>query len=361
MPLSTENVLFALSKVIDPDLKKDLVSLGMIKNLSVNGQKVSFTINLTTPACPFKDSLKRACIKAVKENVDAGAEVEVDFEARTITRKTTEDNLLPGVKNIIAIASGKGGVGKSTVAANLALSLAASGAKVGLVDADIYGPSVPIMFDAVDKELTSIEEDGKTKVVPLEQYGISIMSIGFFVDASRALIWRGPMASGALKQLFTEVKWGELDYMLIDLPPGTGDIHLSLVQTLKLTGAVVISTPQEVALADARKAVAMFENDKVGVKIIGLVENMSWFTPAELPQNRYYLFGKGGCKNLAAEMNIPFLGEIPIVQSVCQSGDSGKPAVLHHDSIAKPYFDAIAGKLASEVSILNAAIENSSV
>lgn len=355
MAITIDNVMLALSRVIDPDLKKDLVSLGMIRNLEIEGNKISFTIYLTTPACPFKESLKKACIQSIKEHVDADAETEIVFESRTLAaKKESAEDFLPGVKNIIAIASGKGGVGKSTVAANLALSLAASGAKVALVDADIYGPSVPIMFGAVDKELTSVEENGKVKVIPMQKYGISLMSIGFFVDASKALIWRGPMASGALKQLFTEVKWGELDYMFIDLPPGTGDIHLSLVQTLKLTGAVVVSTPQEVALADARKAVAMFENSKVGVKILGLVENMAWFTPAELPDNRYYLFGNGGCKNLAQEMNIPFLGEIPIVQSVCQSGDSGVPAVLNENNLAKPYFDEIAGKLASRISILNA-------
>jgi ATP-binding protein involved in chromosome partitioning len=355
MTLSIDNVLNALSLVIEPDLKKDLVSLGMIKDLSLNGNNIAFTIVLTTPACPFKESMKRACTKAIKENIEDVGEITISLESKVTTaRKPKTEELLPEVKNIIAIASGKGGVGKSTVSANLALALAATGAKVGLLDADIYGPSVPMMFDAMDTPLESVEVEGKTKVLPLQKYGISIMSIGFFVDASRALIWRGPMASGALKQLFTDVVWGELDYLLIDLPPGTGDIHLSIVQMLKLRGAVVVSTPQQVALADARKAVAMFENDKVGVKILGMIENMAWFTPAELPQNRYYLFGHGGCRQLAQEMNIPFLGEIPLVQSVCQSGDAGKPAVLNHENIARPYFEEIAGKLASEISILNA-------
>ncbi len=354
MAISIDNVMVALSRVIDPDLKKDLVSLGMIRNLEVKENKISFTLYLTTPACPFKDSLKRACIRAIHEHVDSQAEIEISFDSRTLSgKKDTPGELLPGVKNIIAIASGKGGVGKSTVAANLALSLAASGAKVALVDADIYGPSVPLMFGVVDNELTSVEENGKVKVVPMEKHGILLMSIGFFVDASKALIWRGPMASGALKQLFTEVKWGELDYMFIDLPPGTGDIHLSIVQTLNLTGAVVVSTPQEVALADARKAVAMFDNPKVGVTTLGMVENMAWFTPAELPENRYYLFGEGGCKKLAEELNIPFLGQIPIVQSVCQAGDNGEPAVLNKQNLAKPFFDEIAGKLASRISVIN--------
>ncbi|MFN3557189.1 MAG: Mrp/NBP35 family ATP-binding protein [Bacteroidales bacterium] len=354
MLLSAENVLDALSKVIEPDFKKDLVSLGMIKDLQVNGRKVSFTILLTTPACPFKDSMEKACIRSIHDHVDADAEIEIKFESKVTSRRQQDEPLLPGVKNIVAVASGKGGVGKSTLAANLAVSLAASGARVGLVDADIYGPSVPMMFDAVDQELTATDVNGKTKVLPLERYGVQIMSIGFFVDASKALIWRGPMASAAFKQLFTDVQWGELDYLLIDLPPGTGDIHLSMVQTLKLTGAIVVSTPQKVALADARKAIAMFENSNVKVKVLGMVENMAWFTPEELPDNRYYIFGREGCKELAQQENIPFLGQIPLVQGVCQSGDQGKPIVAHHDSPVRIYFDQVAQLLAREISIENA-------
>jgi len=354
MTLSVENVLDALSKVIEPDLKKDLVTLGMIKDLEVEGKKVSFKIVLTTPACPFKDSMRKACIRSIHENVDKEAEVEISFESKVTSKRVENEPLLPGVKNIVAIASGKGGVGKSTVAANLSVSLASTGARVGLLDADIYGPSMPLMFDVVDKELKAIEVNGKTKVLPLEKYGVFLMSIGFFVDASKALIWRGPMASSALKQLFTDVEWGELDYLIIDLPPGTGDIHLSLVQTLKLAGVVIVSTPQQVALADAKKAVSMFENNNIKVKVLGMIENMSWFTPAELPENKYFIYGKDGCKNLAKEMHVPFLGQIPLVQSVCESGDSGKPAVLDEDNPAVPYFVKAAEMLAREISVENA-------
>jgi ATP-binding protein involved in chromosome partitioning len=354
MPLSVENVLDALRLVIEPDLKKDLVSLGMIRDVKIEGKNVSFTIILTTPACPLKESIRKACVQAIHDHVDPDAIVDVNMEARVTGKTVNQEPMLPGVKNIIAIASGKGGVGKSTLAANLAVTLARSGAKVGLVDADIYGPSLPVMFDAVNKELTAVESNGRTKVLPLEKYGISVISIGFFVDASKALIWRGPMASAALKQLFTDVQWGELDYMLIDLPPGTGDIHLSLVQSVKLSGAVIVSTPQEVALADARKAVSMFENNNIKVKVLGLVENMSWFSPAELPDNKYYIFGQDGCKNLARELNVPFLGQVPIIQGVRESGDAGKPAVMEDSNPATEYFTLIAGNLVREVSKENA-------
>jgi ATP-binding protein involved in chromosome partitioning len=354
MPLSVENVLNALSLVIEPDLKKDLVSLGMIRDVKIEGKKVSFTVILTTPACPLKESIKKACIQAIHDHVDKEADVDVLMEARVTGKSVNQEPMLPGVKNIIAIASGKGGVGKSTLAANLAIALAKSGAKVGLVDADIYGPSVPLMFDAVNQELQAVELNGKTKVLPLEKYGISVISIGFFVDASKALIWRGPMASAALKQLFTDVQWGELDYMLIDLPPGTGDIHLTLVQSVKLCGAVIVSTPQEVALTDARKAVSMFENNNIKVKVLGLVENMAWFTPLELPDSKYYIFGKDGGKELAGQMQVPFLGQVPLIQGVRESGDLGKPAAMDDNHPASSYFEEIAGNLAREVSVENA-------
>lgn len=354
MPVTVDNVLAALSNVIDPDLKKDLVSLGMIQDLEIKGTHVSFSLVLTTPACPLKESLKKACIRAIHDMVDAQATVEVNVTSKVTSHRETQEPLLPGVKNIIAVASGKGGVGKSTIAANLAVSLAATGARTGLIDADIYGPSVPLMFDIHEPRLEPVEENGKTKVAPIHKYGVDLLSIGFFVDPSSALIWRGPMASGALKQLLTDAAWGELDYMIIDLPPGTGDIHLSLVQSVPLTGVVIVTTPQEVALADARKAVNMFSNEKIKVPILGIVENMSWFTPAELPDNKYYLFGKDGGKRLSKELDLPLLAQIPLIQGVRESGDNGKPGVLDNNSPAQPFFQTLAEQTARQVSIVNA-------
>lgn len=353
MPLTVENVLAALSHVIDPDLKKDLVSLGMIRDLEINGKEVSFSLVLTTPACPLKDSLKKACIRAIHDMVDPEAKVQVHLSSRVTSPRESQQPLLGGVKNIIAVASGKGGVGKSTVAANLAVSLAATGASVGLVDADIYGPSVPLMFDMHDVAMQAVEENGKARVVPPKKYGVNLLSIGFFVDASTALIWRGPMASAALKQLFTDAHWGELDYMIIDLPPGTGDIHLSLVQSTPLTGVVIVTTPQEVALADARKAVNMFNNEKINVPILGIIENMSWFTPAELPQNKYFLFGNGGGAKLATELGLPLLGQIPLIQGVREAGDNGKPGALDSTNPAWPFFHQLAEETARQISIIN--------
>jgi ATP-binding protein involved in chromosome partitioning len=355
MSLSAENILQALSQVIDPDLKKDLVSLGMIRDLDVNGQQVNFTLVLTTPACPLKESIKKACIQAIHELVDNSAEVNITLTSR-VTGKTSQDQqpLLSGVKNIIAVASGKGGVGKSTVAANLAVSLAANGARTALVDADIYGPSLPLMFDLENAELKTIEINGKALIEPMEKYGVKLLSIGFFIDASRALIWRGPMATGALKQLFSDARWGELDYMIIDLPPGTGDIHLTLVQSIKLSGVVIVTTPQEIALADARKAVSMFQNENINIPVLGIVENMSWFTPSELPQNKYFLFGKNGGVKMAEQLGVPFLGQIPLIQGVREAGDKGKPEVLDTNSLAFPYFKNIAQQTARQLSIINA-------
>ncbi|HMP94691.1 MAG TPA: P-loop NTPase, partial [Phnomibacter sp.] len=287
--MTEQDILKALSNVQEPDLGKDLVTLNMVKDIEIEGNQVSFTVVLTTPACPMKDMIGNACVNAVKLLVNKEAEVTVNFTSHTTSSRQQNTMLLPGVKNIIAVVSGKGGVGKSTVAANLALALAQGGAAVGLMDADIYGPSVPIMFGVRgQRPLMKDAGNGMGMIVPLEKYGIKLMSIGLLVDDKNAVVWRGPMASSAIKQFITDVDWGELDYLVIDMPPGTGDIHLTMVQTVPVTGVVVVTTPQAVALADAKKGIAMFGQAQIKVPIIGLVENMSWFTPSELPQNRYY-------------------------------------------------------------------------
>jgi ATP-binding protein involved in chromosome partitioning len=357
MKVTERQVLDALSNVMEPDLKKDLVTLNMISDIKIEENSVEFSVILTTPACPLKESIKRACINAVNDNLGSEINVIVNLTSRVTSNRKPAETMLGGVKNIIAVASGKGGVGKSTIAANLAVALAKTGAKVGLIDADIYGPSVPIMFNLENEQPEVIEEDGKSKLVPILKYGVNLLSIGFFVDPSKALVWRGPMASGALNQLFSDGKWGELDYMVIDLPPGTGDIHLTLVQSLQVTGVVVVSTPQNVAMADARKAVNMFREEKINVPILGIVENMSYFTPAELPDNKYYIFGKDGCSGLAKEFDIPLLGQIPIVQGICESGDKGSPIVLDETSPVHDAFIKLAENVAQQISIRNNTME----
>ncbi len=302
-----KDILKALSSVQEPDLGKDLVTLNMVKNIQISGNNVSFTVVLTTPACPLKDLLKNACINAIHSLVNSEATVDVSFTSNTSSLRK-DDNVLKGVKNIIAVVSGKGGVGKSTVASNLALSIAEGGAKVGLMDADIYGPSVHIMFGVRGERPMMKDIDGKGKIIPLERFGIKVMSIGLLVDEKQAVVWRGPMVSSAIRQFVTDVDWGELDYLIIDMPPGTGDIHLTIVQTVPVTGVIVVTTPQLVALADAKKGIAMFNQAQLKVPVIGLVENMSYFTPKELPDNKYFIFGKEGGKNLAEEFDIPFLG-----------------------------------------------------
>ncbi|MCX6290405.1 MAG: Mrp/NBP35 family ATP-binding protein [Bacteroidetes bacterium] len=354
MSITKEKVLEALRYVEEPDLKKDLVTLNMIEDIRIDGKHVSFSVILTTPACPLKSLIERACVNAIVHYVDAEAKVTVNMTSRTTTGRESDDLLLPGVKNIVAIASGKGGVGKSTVAANLAVALAKKGAKVGLIDADIYGPSQHIMFGLENEHIYVNERDGKSFMLPIEKYGVKILSIGFLVDPEKAIPWRGPMASKALRQLFSDAEWGELDYMLIDLPPGTGDIHLTLVSAVPLTGAVVVSTPQHVALADAKKGINMFQLPAVNVPVLGLVENMAYFTPAELPENKYYIFGKDGCRKLAEKMNVPFLGQIPLVQSIREGGDSGLPAVMEEGSPTAMAFTEIADATARQVSIRNA-------
>ena len=353
MSITKEQVISALRHVNDPDLKKDLVTLNMIEDLVIVGKKVSFTMVLTTPACPMKNMMRDSCVEAIHQFVDAAAEVEINITSKVTTRKTEPTKIMPGVKNIIAVASGKGGVGKSTVAANLAVSLAKLGASVGLIDADIYGPSVPMMFDVMGEKPEAFERDGRTMIHPLEKYGVKILSIGFFVDPSKALVWRGPMASNALMQLFTDADWGELDYVVIDMPPGTGDIHLTISQQVPVTGVAIVTTPQEVALADARKAISMFNTDKIKLPILGLIENMSYFTPDELPDNKYYIFGKEGGKRLAEQNGIPFLGQIPIVQSICESGDNGSPIALDVQSPVAKAFLELAQNIARQIAVTN--------
>jgi ATP-binding protein involved in chromosome partitioning len=356
MSYTEQDILSALRHVDDPDLKKDLVTLNMIKDIKIEDKKVAFKLELTTPACPMKHRMQRDCVDAVHKYVDPGLVVDVELTSKVTSRRNKADEMLKGVKNIIAVASGKGGVGKSTIAVNLAVALAKSGSKVGLVDADIYGPSVPLMFDMVKVKPVAMEVEGKSKVIPLSKYGISLLSIGFFVEPEKALIWRGPMASNALTQLFTEADWGDLDYMIIDMPPGTGDIHLTLVQQLPVTGAVIVTTPQDIALADARKAIAMFQQENIHVPILGLVENMSWFTPAELPENKYFIFGKEGGAKLAKELGVPLLGSIPLVQGVCESGDNGSPAVLNDESPASAVLMQMAEATAQQIAIRNATL-----
>ena len=351
----TENdIEKALTTVEEPDFKKDLITLNMVKDIKIDDKKVSFTVVLTTPACPLKDMIRVRCEKAIHSMVDENAEIEINFTSNTSSLRTDKKDLLKDVKNIIAVVSGKGGVGKSTVAANLALALAAGGAKVGLMDADIYGPSVHIMFGIRGERPQMRDVDGKGKIVPIERYGIKVMSIGLLVDEKQAVVWRGPMVSSAIRQFVTDVDWGELDYLVIDMPPGTGDIHLTIVQTVPVTGAIVVTTPQLVALADAKKGITMFNQGGLKVPVIGLVENMSYFTPAELPENKYYIFGKEGGKKLAEEFDITFLGEIPLVQSIREGGDSGIPVMVGDDSISKQAFTEFGDNAVRAISMRNA-------
>jgi ATP-binding protein involved in chromosome partitioning len=355
MNITKEQVLEALKHVEDPDLKKDLVTLGMIKDLEVEGINISFTVVLTTPACPMKELIHKNCVNAILKYIDAGANVNVKMTSDVTTQKKNGP-MLPNVKNIIGVASGKGGVGKSTVASNLALALVKLGASVGLVDADIYGPSQTIMFDVSNKKPLTREIDGKIKIIPVESYGVKLLSIGFFVDTSQALVWRGPMASKAAVQLFQDAEWGALDYLIIDLPPGTGDIHLTLVGAVPLTGVVIVSTPQLVALADAKKGVGMFQLPQINVPVLGIVENMAYFSPPDQPDKKYYIFGKDGAKKLAEELNVPLLGEIPLVQSICEAGDVGRPAVMQDNTPQATAYMEMASKVAQQVSIQNAKV-----
>jgi ATP-binding protein involved in chromosome partitioning len=355
--MTNDHILKALSNVQEPDLGKDLVTLNMVKDIVIDGNKVSFTVVLTTPACPLKDLIMNACINAIKLLVNKEAIVTVNFSSNTSSNRKDGKTILSGVKNIIAVVSGKGGVGKSTVSANLALALAQGGAKVGLMDADIYGPSQHIMFGVRGERPLMREVEGKGWIVPIEKFGIKLMSIGLLIDEKQAVVWRGPMVSSAIRQFVSEVDWGELDYLVIDMPPGTGDIHLTIVQTVPVTGVIVVTTPQTVALADAKKGIAMFGQAQLKVPVIGLVENMSYFSPAELPNNKYYLFGKDGGKNLAQEFDIPFLGQIPIVQSIREGGDMGVPAMVGDDEITRRSFMDFASNAVRGIAMRNANLE----
>ena len=356
--MTQEDILKALSNVQEPDLGKDLVTLNMVKDIAIDGNNVSFTIVLTTPACPMKDMMRTASENAVKFLVNKEAVVTVNFTANTSSnRGETNKAVLTGVKNIIAIVSGKGGVGKSTVASNFALALAAGGAKVGLMDADIYGPSQHIMFGVRgERPMMTDDGTGKGMILPIEKYGIKMMSIGLLIDEKQAVVWRGPMVSSAIRQFVSDVDWGELDYLVVDMPPGTGDIHLTMVQTVPITGVIVVTTPQLVSLADAKKGVAMFGQAQLKIPIIGLVENMSYFTPAELPDNKYYLFGKDGGKNLADEFEMAFLGQIPIVQSICEGGDSGVPIMASNDTVTRKAFEDFTSNAVRSIAMRNAQI-----
>lgn len=349
MEINRESILEVLGTVIEPDLKKDIVTLNLVEQLSVEGNKIELTVNIFNTALHAKKRMQEAVDFNLKRVFGKEIEVISTIKGLPSTDKKTHRKMLPDVKNIIAIASGKGGVGKSTITANLAGGLAKAGYKVGVIDADIYGPSMPTMFDVIHERPSMIDVDGASKINPVISYGIKILSIGFFTDQDNAVVWRGPMASKAMSQMFTDAHWGELDYLLIDLPPGTGDIHLSLVGLVPLDGVVIVSTPQEVALADARRGVNMFQMDTINVPIVGIVENMAWFTPAELPENKYYLFGKDGAKDLAEKMNVPFLGHIPLVQSVREAGDAGRPAVFQENTPSSIAFDELVRTFVEQV------------
>ena len=362
MAIYPQLIIDALKNVRYPGTGQDIVSAGMVEDdIRIDGMKVSFSLITEKVNDPFIRSLVKMAeqaILSIDKNIDIVGNISV--KSKQAPRPNIPD-LLPGVKNIIAVASGKGGVGKSTVCTNLAVALAQKGYKVGLLDADIFGPSVPKMLNVEDSAPVLEKKDGRDLIIPIENYGVKMLSIGFFVNREDAVVWRGAMASNALKQLIGDADWGDLDYFLIDFPPGTSDIHLTLVQTLPITGAVIVSTPQEVALADARKGISMFTSDKVNVPILGLVENMAWFTPAELPKNRYYIFGKDGCKRLAEEQGYQLLGQIPVVQSIREGGDDGKPVALNSDSVTGMAFSRLADNVIASVDKRNRELPESHI
>jgi ATP-binding protein involved in chromosome partitioning len=352
MELVREKVLDVLGAVMEPDLKKDIVSANLVEELKIEGSTITLRVLVSNPAMHARRRMQEAIEFNLKNKLGKDITINCEVAAMPAEAKEAHRKVLPEVKHVVAIASGKGGVGKSTITANLAGGLAKAGYRVGIVDADIYGPSMPTMFDVVEERPTMLDIDGVPKINPVLSYGIKILSIGFFTEQDSAVVWRGPMASKALTQMFTDAYWGKLDYLLIDLPPGTGDIHLSLVQEVPLDGAVVVSTPQEVALADARRGVNMFRLDTIKVPVIGMIENMAWFTPAELPDNKYYIFGRDGAKNLASGMDVPFLGQIPLVQGVREAGDVGRPAVFQENTPIADAFDELVRTFVKEVDLL---------
>ncbi|GAA4031945.1 Mrp/NBP35 family ATP-binding protein [Flavobacterium cheonhonense] len=350
MKLDRKEILAALETITIAGEGKNMVESGAVKNVLTFGNEVVVDLVIATPAMHIKKRAEDDIKKLIHDKFSPEAVVKVNIKVETPEQNPNQikGKPIPGISNIIAVASGKGGVGKSTVTANLAVSLAKMGFKVGVLDADIYGPSMPIMFDVENEKPLSIEVDGKSKMKPVESYEIKLLSIGFFTSPSQAVIWRGPMAAKALNQMIFDAAWGELDFMLIDLPPGTGDIHLSIMQSLPITGAVVVSTPQAVALADAKKGVSMFLSDSINVPVLGIIENMAYFTPEELPNNKYYIFGKEGAKDLAADLNVPFLGEVPLVQSIREAGDYGRPAALQTASVIENVFEEITRNVVQE-------------
>jgi ATP-binding protein involved in chromosome partitioning len=360
MSISENQVLELLRKVIHPATGKDIIAMNLVNNLNVEENAIGFTLEFPSFNDPLKSSIKKACTKMLQDTLGNDLKIEIELVTPVKPLASAPRQYLPGVRNIIAIASGKGGVGKSTVAVNLAVAFAATGARVGLIDADIFGPSVPKMLNAEFVNPFVNKINGKDMIVPVEKYGIKALSIGFFVNPNEATIWRGPMASSAFQQLLGDAQWGELDYMFVDLPPGTSDIHLTLVQSVSVTGAVIVSTPQDVALADAIKGINMFRTPAVNVPVLGLIENMAWFTPAELPENKYYIFGKDGCSKLAGQFGIAMLGQIPLVQSIREGGDSGEPAVLSKGP-ASEAFKNIADNLVIQLLKRNANLEPTKV
>jgi len=353
MSITREQIETLLEKIQDPDLKKGLVSANLVQEIIINEDQIKVIVSISNPALHARKRMQDAVIFNLERELGKEIPIQCEVNSNAADERKSSRTILPAVKKIIAIASGKGGVGKSTITSNIAGGLAKKGFRVGIIDADIYGPSIPTMFDLVGERPKMIDVDGKQLIEPIKSYDIKILSIGFFTDQDNAVVWRGPMASKALTQMISDAHWGELDYLLIDLPPGTGDIHLSLIQTAPLDGVVIVSTPQEVALADARRGINMFKMDGIKVPIIGIVENMAWFTPEELPNNKYYIFGRDGAKNLAEGMKVPFLGAIPLVQSVREAGDAGRPAVFQSDTLMSIAFDKLVDTFITQLEVID--------